>query len=329
MKDNKANLLLLTIFATLALVLIGFSPASAWHAEGCVYCDANVNGELDEGDIAWSGVGVNVENAELFSGTTDETGCFYIRLPDVDDDYTESLDRTTLPDDATILPDDTNNHSFTLTREPYESRFDTKDWLFDSAECQPEVEDQCWLTAGGVKFNSIIGIMMAEHGGPKDNVGGNVNPGCAPVKGNWNHMGHSEKLHFMGKDIVVTRCGNVPGIPSGSESPVTPFNFIEFEGPGTLSAKGGYNGPLKDSLPMECSFVARVEDRNEPGNERAVDPDEGAKIDRYYLQVICNGEVALQFADISDNPADDGMVTEAGKITGGNMQMHWKPCPNK
>ncbi|NIO21027.1 MAG: hypothetical protein GTN76_09870, partial [Candidatus Aenigmarchaeota archaeon] len=133
--------------------------------------------------------------------------------------------------------------------------------------------------------------------------GGNINPACTPDKGNLNHVAHSAKLHFQGRDIVVTRCGNIPGF-DGSESPVTPFSFIEFEGPGTLSALGGCNDSICDDLPLDCSFTGRIEDRNEPGSKEAIDPQGGALIDRYHIHVSCPGYPdALVFAGISPDPA--------------------------
>ena len=86
------------------------------------------------------------------------------------------------------------------------------------------------MTAGGVKFEPIIlgdAAEISRGGGPKDSFGGNVNPSCSPEPGDggqWNHVAHSLKLHFLGKTIRVVRCGNVVGIEPGSESPTTPFN---------------------------------------------------------------------------------------------------------
>ena len=61
--------------------------------------------------------------------------------------------------------------------------------------------------------------------------------------------------------VHTVECGNVEGIELGSESPVTPFNYIEFWGEGTLKGIKGNKFPL---IPVE--FHAWVEDRNEPGS---------------------------------------------------------------
>jgi hypothetical protein len=195
-----------------------------------------------------------------------------------------------------------------------------------SATCNSTQEGgKCWLTAGGVKFSPITGIMMAEvkQNGPTDSVGGNVYPGCNATSGdggNWNHIAHSKKLHFQGTDITIVRCGNVPGIEPGSESPVTPYNFIEFQGTGTLKGIGGN----KDDFGQVC-FWARAEDRNEPGNERALLPGGGADIDRYYLRVFnCSSGQTLLLTDIDGNAATIDPIT----ITGGNFQLHISSCSN-
>jgi hypothetical protein len=185
--------------------------------------------------------------------------------------------------------------------------------------CEEE-EGECWLTAGGVKFDPIAGMNVAQHdnsngNGPKDSVGGVVYPSCDPDPGNggnWNHIFHKAKWHLKGTDITVVRCGNVEGIEPGSESPVCPLNFIEFVGTGTLAGIGGNKA--------ECSvhFFARAEDRNEPGNEQA-NPNGGAYIDRYFLQVFDAGTNAL-LLEVSDENGDP--IT----ITGGNFQIHCSSC---
>jgi hypothetical protein len=195
-----------------------------------------------------------------------------------------------------------------------------------SATCNSTQEGgKCWLTAGGVKFSLITGIMMAEvkQNGPTDSVGGNVYPGCNAESddgGNWNHVAHSKKLHYQGTDITIVRCGNVPGIEPGSESPVTPYNFIEFQGTGTLKGIAGN----KADYGQVC-FWARAEGRNEPGNERALLPNGGADIDRYYLRVFnCPSGQTLFLTDVDGNAATVDPIT----IMGGNFQLHISSCSN-
>ena len=188
-----------------------------------------------------------------------------------------------------------------------------------SATCEAEEVGQCWLTAGGVKFSPLAGAKLAEYRGPKDNVGGNVYPGCSPDAGDggsWTHIAHRAKLHFHGTDITVLKCGNVPEIEPGSESPVTPYNYIEFTGIGTLKGIKGN----KDDFGTVC-FFARAEDRNEPGNEKALGVNGGDDIDRYFMSVYdCASEVELLLFDNGNR--------EPETITGGNFQIHISSCDN-
>jgi hypothetical protein len=127
-------------------------------------------------------------------------------------------------------------------------------------------------------------------------------------------VAHSLKLHLLGKDITVLRCGNVPGIEPGSESPVCPVNFIEFEGTGVVK---GIHGNKIEDIPV--TFFVRAEDRNEPGNEHA---SAGEDIDRYFLRVVDGGGNILILID------EDGIseTVDPLTITGGNFQIHCTSC---
>jgi hypothetical protein len=152
------------------------------------------------------------------------------------------------------------------------------------------------------------------------NWGGNVNPGCHADQGNWNHIDRRLNVHFQGRDIHVVRCGNVEGIPPGSRSPKTPFNFIEFTGPGRIKGKSGDGGW------QDVFFFARVEDRAEPGSNGQ--PNVNAR-DRYFLHVYSNpsdpaGSTVL-LVDQDGNPnTADGVIIDQG-----NLQLHIIPCPNR
>ena len=166
----------------------------------------------------------------------------------------------------------------------------------------------CWLTAGGAKFSSITGTNVGEHG-PNQNWGGNVYPGCSPTAGDggsWNHVDHVLRLHFHGQAITVVDCGNVDGIPPGSTSPVTPFNFIEFTGTGTLK---GIKGNKADYGIV--NFWARCEDRNEPGSSGQED---GNLKDRYFIRIYDNSGNTLLLVDEDGDPTTVDPVT----ITKGN-----------
>jgi len=199
------------------------------------------------------------------------------------------------------------------------------DWVLGGPFCGTG----CWLTGGGAKIDQLIGIPVATHGGSKNrplhSFGGNVYPGCSPTAGdggNWNHVNRQDKIHFQGREIQVVTCGNVGVdiIPDGSESPVTPFNFIEFKGTGRVSAIAGNH--LRDRGPV--TFYARCEDHNEPGSRGAKD---GALIDKYYLQVKdLDGNIVFQVG--AGDPATDTTPStiETVTITDGNLQLHISSC---
>jgi hypothetical protein len=67
-------------------------------------------------------------------------------------------------------------------------------------------------------------------------------------------------------------------------------------------------------------FFARVEDRSEPGNEHA---SAGEYIDTYFLHVWNASNPNLLLFDLDGVPTTVDPVT----ITGGNLQLHFNPCP--
>ena len=307
--------LLRTVAAAAALLLSSNAMAS-WIG-GLVYCDVNMNGEYDEGiDIPLSGIQLVIETADgsyTTGAVTDANGVYFSDVgtelggwENALGDWVVSVDGASLNPGASVSVPADGTLEVTLTRES-NKRTDL-DIAIDDPACRDE-GGLCWMTGGGVKFETVTQTEMAERG-PRDTLGGNVYPSCSEFPGNggqWNHVSHSNKLHFMGTDIVVTRCGNVPGIEPGSESPVTPYNFIEFEGTGWVQ---GIKGNKVTRTPVV--FNARVEDRNEPGNERA---SAGEDIDRYYLNVP-------GWFTIADENGDP--IT----ITGGNLQLHATSCDN-
>ena len=290
-----------------SILVLSANTAQAWHVDGYVRCDANGNGQVDDGDLPLGGVTLTVNGTSLtFTATVTTTGdgAYRVNLPDVPGTFTIEL---TPPSGASVLIPATNPLAFFTTDAEDEPEID---WLVSSEACSRQV---CWLTGGGAKFSSLMGIMVAERG-PQHSFGGNVNPGCntdSGEGGQWNHVAHAEKKHFQGFAIQVVRCGNVPGIPEGSESPVTPYNFIEFEGTGVLK---GIQGNKTEYGPV--SFWARAEDRNEPGSSGAKD---GALIDRYLLRVweTATGTPLLTVDDGAGNPVP---------ITHGNLQIHISSC---
>jgi len=305
----------------LSACLLFACATAAWAPDGLsgfVFCDVNQNGEIDEGDTPFSGVGILIDGAPTAVPTfTDADGSYYVLDPYLDGAETLSLDLATLPADATFINPSVNE--VTENEVTYNNGLQ-QDWLIGSETCHPTVEQLCWLTAGGVKFEAVTGTLMAQ-GGPKDTVGGVAYPSCSPFPSNggqWNHVAHSLKLHLIGQDITVIRCGNVPGIDPGSESPVCPVNFIEFEGTGVV--KGIHGNKIEDT---PVTFFVRAEDRNEPGNEQSVNSNDGDDIDRYFLRVV-DGDGNLMIL-VDEDGIDDGSVDPL-TITGGNFQIHCTSC---
>lgn len=303
----------------LAGSLILSSQAYGWHIAGQVFCDANLNGIYDSGDTLLSGVGVEMtKDGYVLTDVTDADGRFFVDIQaavgnaEAPGDWTVSI-ADGLSAEATILAPagGTLTYALTAVGAPNELLYvDDADFAIDDPACRA-AELTCWMTGGGVKFEPVVGADLAQNG-PKDSLGGNVYPSCSQFPGNggqWNHVAHSLKLHFQGTDIVVTRCGNVDGIEPGSESPVTPFNFIEFEGVGWIQ---GIHGNKISRTPV--TFVSRVEDRNEPGNESAT---AGEDVDRYYVEVTDSGGVTV---------LQVGTLAEPQTITGGNLQLHSTSC---
>lgn len=308
---------LFVLLLTGTCILYGAGATQAWHVSGKVLCD-------DANKTPLAGVTVEVEN--IGQTVTGATGSYYLKLPDVDATYSESLIEG-LPPDAQFV-DPTSNELTLDINSNTSCGQKSFDWLINSSICG---EQGCWLTGGGVKFSPITNTKLAEFAegnghGPIHNFGGNVNPGCSPVAGEggqWNHIAHGEKLHFQGTAIAVVRCGNLLDITPGSESPVTPFNFIEFEGTGTLK---GIKGNKEDFGPVY--FFARAEDHNEPGNEKANGDNGGSTVDHYFLHVYANPSdpagSTLLLVDVDGVPTTRDPIT----ITGGNLQLHISSCDN-
>jgi len=301
-------------FVMIAAMTFGANQVEAWSVSGHVYCDANGN-DLGDAGIDTPLVGVSVGVTGGASGVTDAAGFYSLDLPDLPGTYQVGV---TPPNGAGIIIPSSNPYPITTTDT---QRHAEVNFLLSLGACSPPPPppppvQKCWLTGGGAKFDPTAGIPVAEHG-PRHSFGGNVNPGCNADSGdggNWNHIAHAMKLHFQGKVVEVVQCGNVSGIPPGSTSPVTPYNFIEFRGTGTLK---GIRGNKADYGVV--SFYARAEDRNEPGSNGQRD---GAGKDRYFLNVWDSGLTTRLLIDLDDDPNTIDPVT----ITDGNLQLHVSSC---
>ena len=294
----RGGLLAATILVAVA------TQAFAWHVSGRVFCEGN--------GLPAAGVEISVTstNGAAFtnSGLTDNDGVFYVGLTDNPQCFRATV---VLGSGQTAVNPASGYIDFCTTVGPDP----VLTFVIASPTCS-NPSGACWLTGGGAKFFAITGTRLGEHG-PTHNWGGNVNPGCSPIAGDggsWNHIDRDLRLHFHGQAITVVRCGNVDGITPGSTSPVTPFNFIEFTGTGTLK---GIQGNKADYGIV--NFFARCEDRNEPGSSGETD---GSLKDRYFIRVYDNSGNTLLLLDQDGDPSTVDPVI----ITKGNMQIHVSSC---
>jgi len=296
------------IATSMTAILLTAGTASAWELTGKVVCDgtgqplAGVQIDVvttDGGDPFYAG------------GATDQNGNYSISLVDSPRCYRATA---SLNAGESVVTPASGYHDFCTTNAAVDV---ARDWVVNSPSC---TSGACWLTGGGAKFSSITDSDLGEAG-KRHNWGGNVNPGCSPTAGDggsWNDIDAIQKLHFHGTHIEVVRCGNVDGIPPGSTSPPTPFNYIEFTGWGTLK---GIQGNKADYGTVY--FFARCEDRNEPGSNGQHD---GAGKDRYFLNVYTDpGDpvgTSVMLVDVDGDPATvDPLI-----ITDGNLQIHVSSC---
>jgi hypothetical protein len=292
----------------LCILLLAMTAKSsfAWGLVGRVKCPDQ---------LVLEGAVVNVTGSTALgpfsgSGATDASGYYSIDLPDSPGTFLAVLDAASLPAGVTVV--EPSSVPFETTVEDGTRAIDFR---VDNCVTLPPLA--CWFTGGGAKLDPAFGL-TAAHKGPDNSFGGNVYPGCNPTSGqggNWNHVARDINLHFKGTAIQVVDCGNVePPHPPGSTSPVTPYNYIEFQGTGTLK---GIRGNKADY--GEVTFFARCEDRNEPGSK---DANAGTGIDRYYLRVVDSTGVTRLL--ISGN-ADPSVIAPI-EITDGNFQLHISSC---
>lgn len=290
----------LRVLAAFGLFLFTSGSALACRLEGRVVCDP-LGLPVEGATVTITGANL----AEPLVVTTDVDGVYIAYLPEI---LPASYVATLTPAQGTVVG--SASSAFGLTEAfPVAS----VDWVVAGVPGCGEAA--CWLTGGGAKFSTITGGTVAEHG-PRVSFGGNVNPSCSPepgLGGQWNHVDHARKLFFQGIQVVVDRCGNVSGIPPGSTSPVTPYNFIEYSGTGRLKGISG-NKVLLDPV---C-FQARAEDRNEPGSTGQRD---GARKDRYFIRVFdCGTGATLLVLEATPGAGDPVIITD------GNLQLHVSSC---
>ena len=281
-RGHKTIFFVCSIIFVMALT-IELGTAYAWYKDGCVFCDANQNKQIDSSDIPLENVGVNIENtAGTFTrsdvtNSTESIGCFRIDLRDDPDSYIEILDETTLPADASYVIPESGEFLFSTTAEVW---YIHNDWLIDSATCR---EVGCRVTGGG---NDTAGI--SPDGGwdgtvAKDSARGHnntridyytfggqagANTGLPPQpKGEWTH--HQKR----GADGSFVFHAGTASAPPGTEIDViicsdegycaparpAPDKQIDFAGVGTFKNQ--------NSLPVSSSSGSASPDfpRGAPG----------------------------------------------------------------
>lgn len=302
------------ILTSAALAIFLGSTAQAKVLNGTILCDTNGDRQIDAGvDIPLLGVVVNIDEtggATVGAATSEGDGTYFFNLPNQQGvEYRLTLDGSTLPADATFIIPASGDYVFNSS----DGIEFTRDWLIDSELCREVETEGCWLTGGG--------HWREGRGTPRHNFGGNVFPSCSPDPGEggqWNHVRRRNGVHVLGQSIDVVRCGNVGGIPDGSTSPVTPFNFIEFEGEGRLTGQGNNRIPEQDVY-----FFARAEDRNEPGSGGG---QAGGEIDRYFIHAFTDPADPAGSTVLLLDMDGDASTVDPALISGGNLQLHASGC---
>ena len=201
-----------------------------------------------------------------------------------------------------VIPDDAFEFNIPTING---SNFVTNNFLIRNPQCLivPLGNNMCWLTSGGA--------IRSRGGLPIFNFSGVVNPGCrgSETGGNFEAVWRPGNLRFRAIDIAVVNCGNLPGLPPGSMAPRTPYNFIDFEGVGTLKS---FTGNRTDHGIVR--FSARAVDGGQPGRK-----------DRLYLRVFDGADRTLLL--ISGNPANPLDVAPLN-LSSGNQQLHVSGCDN-
>jgi len=293
------------------------SAATAHHIAGSVVCGDTTPA------TPLAGVAVTAQGTlNTYTGSTAADGTFYIELPTLTDTYIVTI---TPPAGLTITSPASGQYSAPIFAGGVGGPNSFDDAHFVLTGCTPPPPTDCWMTAGGVKFEPLVNEYLAEVNngkGPNDTWGGNVYPSCSQFPGNgghWNHVSHRLKLHLNGQDQNVIECGNVPGTEPGTDSPVCDVNFIHWEGWGTISPISG--GDTDKKVPVY--YEAKVEDRAEPGNLHGA-KDQPDDVDRYYIKVwYLNADLTVG----APVPGFEfGTYDSPIQITGGNLQIHCTSC---
>jgi hypothetical protein len=308
-------------------------------SEAALACDLTGHVICSGAGLPLAGVTITVEGQGAYSSftataVTDAFGGYSISLPGANDiQFVATIDLSAVGGGLLAYAVASGAESFTTSSTSVgfhtgsiSGLLENIDWIINAPQCS---NLGCWLTGGGSKFDTTAGIYTANSG-KKVNFGGNVNPGCSPTAGQggqWSHVDHDQGLFFQGTAIQVVACGNVSGIPPGSTSPVTPYNYIRFQGTGTLKGIAGNKTPT-----TAACFDGYAEDRHEPGSSGV---NSGARSDRYYIRVFtcsdgtcgCSPAASNTLLFLESTPGGYlGGGVDPIIIDGGNLQLHVSSC---
>ncbi len=283
-----------------------FNIARAAVVTGSVFCDANQDGILDNGDVAIPGVLVVITNQTGSFSNADVTatdGSFSIRIPNfsasaevkdpLSQTYVETLSPLSLPTGSTIalpfaISNITSTPAYFVSFGPDLTNFifasgsgnsSTGDWLINNP--------QCGSSAGNCKVSGdahISGQREIDHA-----FGGTVLSGDTP-SGHWVDVSHRLRLSFVSTQIQSVSCGT---------------GTIDFSGTGTLRHTVG-----GDPLTRSVLFTARVTNLS-TGRKNKI-------TDGYYFRVFTEDGTTLELvSDDTADPTDVAPVT----VPSGNLRI--------
>lgn len=289
---KKLYLLLATASLTLSIQTV----SRAAFVTGSIFCDANQDGVLDNGDIALQGITVVITNETgsfSNSAVSAADGSFKIHIPDFSSlletqdplaqVYIETLAPASLPAGSIIvLPTAVTNITSTpayfisfaadqtnLIFTSGTGNSTTGDWLINDPECG--------VSAGTCKVSGTARIKGEETGDHKlaDHEFGGMIVSGSPQLGQWRDVSHNLRLMFESTSVQSVICGT--------------NRSIDFSGTGTLTSAAP-----KNRGETNVSFTAEVENlTSEKGNKPAA---------AYYLRVFAADGTTLEL--VSTDPAN-------------------------
>lgn len=284
------------VFATASLTLSIQTISRAAIVPGSIFCDANQDGVLDNGDIGVAGITVVITNqiGSFSNGAvTAGDGSFNIRIPNFDpilevhdplaQIYYETVLPATLPAGSTILlpvPLASMTNGTPLYVVQFAADFtnlvftsgtgdsSTGDWLINDPECG--VSAGTCKVSGNARINGEGG---GDHRFADHEFGGMIVAGNSQL-GQWADVSHNLRLVFTSTSVQSVICGD---------------KAIDFSGTGTLISTAHRNhGETNVSFTAEVQNVA-----SERKNKPAV---------AYYLRVFAADGTTLEL--VSTNTAN-------------------------